>query len=436
MHNPMMRRWLTSLLMLTALPMSAEQRVIVISPHNEAIRYEFARGFARWHQQHFGEPATVEWRDLGGSTDALRFVLSEFARKPDGIGIDCFFGGGEEPVLQLADKHCLQAHQLPEAILAGLSRYCGGVELYDAQGTWFGAAFSSFGILQNTRVQRLIGLPLATRWEQLADPTLYGWLGAGDPRNSGTMNTMYESVLQAFGWQKGWQWLTAMAGNVRKFDRLAATTAKDVTLGETAYALAVDFYAFAQITAGDKTNLTFVLPRDFTALTTDGIALLQGAPHRITAGRFIDFVLSEDGQRLWFLPVGHPEGPQKYSIERMTIRPGFYQRYRGISNIENSPFDLQPRFRYDSQLARTRRDVVSALIGALLVDSHAELKATWHALIQRDGVAEKLPALGAPPISEAEAMELALGPWANPALRNQKKIDWQIWARDKYRRFK
>ena len=99
-----------------------------------------------------------------------------------------------------------------------------------------------------------MSLPRATRWEQLAQPQLRGWVGAGDPRNSGTMNSMFESFLQAYGWERGWQVLTAIAGNVRKFDRFSPITAKDVTLGETAYGFAIDFFAFSQIAAVGRTN--------------------------------------------------------------------------------------------------------------------------------------------------------------------------------------
>src|SRR5438093_8685053 len=76
-------------------------RVIIITPHVDAIRSEFGNGFARWHSDKFQQPAEVEWRVLGGTSDALRFVLSEFSRKPEGIGLDIFFGGGQEPFLVL-----------------------------------------------------------------------------------------------------------------------------------------------------------------------------------------------------------------------------------------------------------------------------------------------------------------------------------------------
>ncbi len=411
---------------------AAEQRVIVISPHAESIRYEFGRGFAEWHQRKYGEPATVEWRDLGGSSDAIRFVLSEFANKPGGIGIDCFFGGGPEPYLLFSDKQLIVRYLPPPEILDGIPQEFTGGQIYDASHTWYGAALSSFGILQNTRVQRLAGLPRATKWEDLANPRFYGWVGAGDPRNSGTMNNMFEAFLQAYGWERGWEVLTEVAGNVRKFDRFSATTAKDVTLGETAYGFAIDFYGFSQIAEAGRSNMTFALPQDFTSVSPDGIAILKGAPDLVAAERFIDFVLSDAGQKLWLLPRGHSEGPRRFSIERMPVRPALYKSYQGISNIEYSPFELKQSFRYDPKLARARRELVAALAGAVLVDTHAELQSAWRAVTRRGLRAEEVRRFGAAPLNEADALTLAAGAWKDPATRNQKKLDWQIWAQHKF----
>jgi ABC-type Fe3+ transport system substrate-binding protein len=417
---------------ITASP--APARVIIVTPHVDAIRDEFGRGFARWHKEKFGAEAEVEWRTLGGTAESLRFVQSEFAKKPDGIGLDIFFGGGQEPFLLLADKRLSLRYEPPAALLAGIPQTISGVDVYDPNHTWYGAALSSFGILQNTRVQRLAGLPLAQRWAELTDPKLLGWVGAGDPRNSGTMNVMFEAFLQFFGWERGWQVLTQVGGNVRKFDRVSSTTAKDVTLGETAYAFAIDFYGFTQVAVAGRTNLTFALPQDFTAVNPDGIAILKGAPNLRTAQRFVDFVLSEEGQKLWFLPRGHPEGPQRHSIERMAVRPDFYARYRGVSNIEFSPFDLKTDFRYNARLSRERREVVAALVGAVLVDTHTELQAAWRKAIARGPTDADLAELGRVPLTESEALKLAATTWKDPAVRNAKKIEWQSWAQEKYRR--
>ncbi|MEK7677807.1 MAG: extracellular solute-binding protein, partial [Verrucomicrobiota bacterium] len=347
--------------------------------------------------------------------DSLRFVQSEFARKPDGIGIDCFFGGGTEPFFFLADKGWLVRYVPPESILQGIPQSFQGIQVYDANHAWYGAAISSFGILQNRRVQKTVGLPFVTRWEELAQPQLYGWVGAGDPRNSGTMNSMFEALLQAYGWERGWEILTQLAGNVPKFDRVSSTTAKDVTQGETAYGMAIDFYGFTQVAFAGRTNLTFALPEDFTAVNPDGIAILKGAPNLIFARRFVDFVLSEEGQKLWFLPRGHPDGPRQYSIERMSVRPDFYRRFRGVSNIEFSPFELKQSFLYDAKMARERREVVAALIGALLVDTHQELRETWRVLMRRGLSEADRRQLGRTPIAEKEALQLAAASWKDPA---------------------
>ena len=376
----------------------------------------------------------VEWRNVGGTADSVRFVQSEFSKKPNGIGIDCLFGGGMEPYLLLDDKKLLAAYKPPAQIIGAIPQSVLGMDSYDPEFTWFGAAFSSFGNLQNKRVQTLLGLPMARTWQDLANPALIGWVGAGDPRNSGTMNVMFEAFLQYFGWEEGWRVLTQIGGNVRKFDRVSSSTAKDVTLGETAYAFAIDFYAFSQVAAAGRTNLTFVLPEDFTALNPDGIAILKGAPNLQTAQRFIDYVLSEEGQKLWFLPKGHPEGPRHNSIERMSMRPDFYKRYKGVSNIEFSPFELKQTFRYDARLSRERREVVAALVGALLVDTHDELQAAWKQVVARGVTPALIQELASPPLSDTEALTLAKGAWKDPRVRNRKKIEWQTFAQHKYRR--
>jgi ABC-type Fe3+ transport system substrate-binding protein len=408
--------------------------LVIVSPHTQAIRAEFDSGFSGWHQEHYGEPVRIDWRDAGGTSDCLRFVLSEFAKREDGIGIDCFFGGGQEPYLLLADRRLVLPYAPGESVLAGIPQTLNGAELYDAGHRWYGVALSSFGMLQNRRVQERMRLPQVARWEQLADPRLWGWVGAGDPRNSGTMNVMFESFLQACGWERGWGLLTRIGGNVRQFDRVSSSTAKDVTLGDTAYAFAIDFYALVQVAAVGRSNLAFILPEDFAAVSPDGLAILRGAPNLRTAQRFVDFALREEGQKLWVLPRGHPEGPRRSSIERMSVRPDLYRRYREVSNIEASPFEREQVFRYDGKLARERREVVAALAGALLVDTHADLKRAWAAVCERGMLAADLAELDRVPLSADEAARLAVEGWREAAVRNRMKTVWQRWAQSKYRR--
>ncbi|NTU65715.1 MAG: hypothetical protein HGB05_20515, partial [Chloroflexi bacterium] len=52
--------------------------VVIITPMNEAIRYEFARGFSEWHRKHYGRPAKVDWRAIGGTSEIMRYLVSEY----------------------------------------------------------------------------------------------------------------------------------------------------------------------------------------------------------------------------------------------------------------------------------------------------------------------------------------------------------------------
>ncbi len=416
---------------------TAGHRVVVLTPHPEEIRIEFQRGFTNWHTRHFGTPASVEWRDYGGSGDAQRIVESEFKSRPDGIGIDVFFGGGPEPFLALADQKLLSPHAAGPGVLDGIPRVANGVEIYDPRQLWFGACLSTFGILQNNRVQQLAGLPRATRWEDLADPRYFGWVGAGDPRNSGTMNNMFEAFLQFYGWEEGWKKLTQIAGNVRAFDRISSTTAKECALGQVACAFCIDYYGFIQISTAGATNMELVLPRDFTAISPDGVAILKGAPNREMAGRFMDFLLSEEGQLLWYLPLGSRDGPVVNALERLPIRPALYASRGSESRIRLNPFELTQKFQYDAKLAGRRRGVVRALFGSQMIDPHPELKRAWKSLIARGLPPAELAGFGVPPVTEAEANQMIRDGWGkreNAELRLRKGIEWQRQALERYRR--
>ena len=53
--------------------------LVIVTPHNEAIRFEFARAFSDWHKRNYGQPVKVEWRNVGGTTEIVRYLTSEYS---------------------------------------------------------------------------------------------------------------------------------------------------------------------------------------------------------------------------------------------------------------------------------------------------------------------------------------------------------------------
>ncbi len=433
-------------------PISSPQSpipLVIISPHGEDVKTEFARAFSSWHEKKYGQQVKIDWRDLGGTNDDLKFIISEFTNKPDGIGIDLFFGGGDYPFYDLAGRGMLASYHPPPKVLDYLPRDIGSIKMYDADHfTWFGAATAGFGIAYNKKVLRAKGWPEPKSWEDLTNPRYAGWISSGDPRHSGSTYMMYELILQAYGWERGWAIIYQMGANAREFHKSSATAVKQCTSGDTAYALAIDFYAFMQVGYVGKENFGWIMPPEIAVMNPDGIAMLKGAPHRELAERFLNFVLGEEGQKLWFLPRGHPEGPQRFNISRMSLRRDFYERFKDITPVTVNPFLLKT-VPFDAKKSAARQKLVAALIGATVIDTHEEAvkalasiketkekwsryepaKSTW------PSPEENIAGFSKPPLFETDALAMAKEKWSDPKFRSRQIIEWQRWARDKYRKF-
>ena len=54
-----------------------DPQLVIISAHNEAIRYEFAQAFSRWHRERYGSPVKIDWRAIGGTSEIARYLAAE-----------------------------------------------------------------------------------------------------------------------------------------------------------------------------------------------------------------------------------------------------------------------------------------------------------------------------------------------------------------------
>ena len=428
-----------AILCLLALPnlSFAEDQLVIISPHPEGIETEFGTNFEKWYQEQTGRTVKTDWRDVGGTSSNYRFIESEFKRVPDGIGIDIFFGGGTDNYLRLSNMGWLHTYKLPETQLAQMMQSFQGIPLYDAEHQWYGAALSSFGIMYNEELRELLQLPEATAWQDLGDAALLGRIGAADPRESGSAHMVYEIILQTVGWEEGFALLTKMGGNVRGFSAGANAIPTDVVAGQVIYGLAIDFYAYGQIAVVGADKIKYVVPADGAVVTADPIAILKGAPNMPVAQKFLEFVLSENAQKLWMLRDTDPEGPQwKGGLNRASVLPALYDKL-GERCIVPNPFAMEGTpFRYDSDKGGGRWNIVNDLFGVLIIDSHKDLVNAWKAIQKCKDPAKRdaaIAVLTQMPITEAEAMQMAATDWKDPSIRNEKIKEWGQFAKEKFK---
>lgn len=509
-----------------------DPELVIISPHNEAIRFEFAQGFSRWHEARYGKPVRIDWRAIGGTTEISRYLTASFVsaargwwtaqghewpagasealvdrrfnlaeppsppRRPRDTDesynrrlraetkrwerlrdlyqafratddpqqfsakIDLFFGGGDYDHQKAFGEGLTVAPWPDGEAPPGLFTDAEGRELIPARiagETWrtstlFGNAISTFGICYNWDRLRDLGIEKPpSSWNDLADPRYYRQIGVADPTKSGSIakafeliihQQCYEAIRQAGfsdadidrfeanitaarlppgevpppvpteyqralerGWVNGIRLVQRICANARYFTDSASKVPIDVSMGAAAAGLAIDFYGRfqAQSTrAPDGTErMGYVTPPGGSGVSCDPISLLRGAPHREIAVRFIEFVLSEDGQKLWTYRPGTPGGPIKYALRRIPIRRTFYpsddpvihamhaEHLRhaadNLADPQINPYALAQQFTYRPRWTAAHFGVHRDLIRAMGLNASGELQAAWRKIIDHGG---------------------------------------------------
>jgi ABC-type Fe3+ transport system substrate-binding protein len=223
-----------------------DESLVVITPHNEAIRQEFAAAFPKWYEARTGRSITIDWRVIGGTSEIARFLEGEYVasfqnhwtnelRRPwssevlggfhnsrlpanaspeareareaflasnVGAGIDLFFGGGTYDFVRQAqagrivDSGIIQ--RFPEWFRDDvIPRHFAGEEYWDQEGRWVGTVLSSYGIIFNRdSLQRLGVASIPRQWDDLKDPRLAGEVALADPTKSGSIAKAFENVIQ------------------------------------------------------------------------------------------------------------------------------------------------------------------------------------------------------------------------------------------------
>lgn len=415
-----------------------DPELVIVTPLNAAVRAEFGRAFSAWHRERYGRPVRLDWRVVGGTADIRRYLQS-----PAAYGTDLFFGGGE--VEQRAAAR--QGFTVP---LDAVYQQLGDLTLYPEQvfgETWrtkffVGTALHVYGICYNPDRLRELGVSPPAQWDDLTKPAYFGQLALADPTQNGSAAKAFETIIQQqcrralaaadfddeaigvceslfgvassvpaavpqgvplaypraveAGWRRGLALIQLLGANARAFAETMERVPRDVGAGHAAAGLCTDFDARAA-----TARLAFVAPVGGTSVSCEPISLLRGAPHRVTAERFIAFVLRPEGQRLWCYRPGLRGGPEQTALWRLPIRRDFYpaadpagascyqqQRHRTAFDLAapaGNAYALATNGPYVARWTGQHGGVHGDLIQAMCRDSGAELRAAWRAILDHGG---------------------------------------------------
>ncbi len=397
----------------TANPRDADDRLVIISPHNESIRDEYGEAFAAWWKQQSGRSVYVDWRTPGGTAEIRKVLDSGFEAAKDrgaaGIGIDIFFGGGDyefktqDTAGRLVQLEVFEKH--PDWFgEKGVAQYFSGEQYYNDEHTWVAACLSQFGICYNEDGLKRLGLPVPRKWDDLGDARYAGYLALADPSKSGTVARAFELLMQqqmqdamavpgvdqkiaaAQGWQNGLQLIQRLAANARYFTDSASKIPQDVGQGDSVAGMCVDFYGRSfsdELKRADGTSrLQWVPPVGGSSLSGDPIAVFRGAPNERVAQAFVEFVMSEAGQVLWDAKPGTPMGPKERALRRMPVRRDVYTAENLANFVDGGgiPYDTTGAFVYRPELTGKAFRTLRSIVRIMGIDSHEEMKHAWQAI--------------------------------------------------------
>lgn len=294
-------------------------KVVVCTPFPDALAIELAKVF----QQKTG--IEVE-QNLDGTTKILARLRIE-KRRPR---CDVWYSGGGMVPFMTAVREDLLASYTPPA-LKDLPVKRGNLIMRDSQWRWMALAVVSQGYCYNPKVTPPDQIPKT--WDELADPRWKGKIEMWDPAESGTSMLFLEGALQRSihapggSEQAGWKYLAAVFANLKRYTR-EGKPAFSVARGETGIGLHFEnqYLEFLDQQAGgeqlDDTsgNIAWYLPPQ-SPVMADGIALVKNCPHPENGKKFIDFCLSEEGQKIinrYFFSI-YPSMPPPKGLEGVTM---------------------------------------------------------------------------------------------------------------------
>jgi len=315
-----------------------ESELNLITPVSKFIHDAALKAFAEYAKEKWNVAVKVNAIPAGTPIAYGRIV--EWKGKPE---VDIFWGGESALFEKLADQKLLQKVEISRDAWESVPASIGKpkpIPLKDKEGYWIGTALEPYGLVYHPKKIQRLGITEPREWDDLLNPKLRGEVAQCAPTRSSSSNATYEVILSMYGEDKGWEWLKKLAANTGHFTARSRDVPTVVAKGEYTAGFAVPSYmAFEEKLAGF--DLKFVAPKN-AFVTPEPMAILAGARNPKAARAFIEFLLTERGQKVFMerglfpiTPRYKVQGPLGSTAEMAVEFTGGVRSYfdREVSNV-------------------------------------------------------------------------------------------------------
>lgn len=406
LHALMGRRRMLAMLAHGALALAARPglaaapaSVVVMTGYPEEVMARFEAGFERRYPQY---RLRILWRMPG---DALPYLS-----QPGQGGVDVYWSASPRTFSRLKQAGAFQPLGIERA---GLPEKIGAIQLTDPDGYFTASEMAGYGFVYDPDALSGLGVSVPKDWSGLADPRLAGRIAVPNPARVGFAPVMVDIVLQCYGWERGWALWSEIAGLATLIGSGGRRVAEEIGPDRAAIGLSIDFFIAAAIAGGAP--LRFAYPAQ-GGINPAHIAITADAGNVEGARAFVEFVLSDDGQRL----LADPD------IRKLPVRPS---AYAGLPADYHNPFVVASAggYRYDNEAGCERLALVSSIFEQMFAQGHERFVSIWARLHAAERSGHDMRAararLCAPPLDEQRAADPALLALFRERLEGAENVD-------------
>ncbi|HEX8009536.1 MAG TPA: ABC transporter substrate-binding protein [Casimicrobiaceae bacterium] len=241
-----------------------------------------------------------------GTTEVMAKLAAEFAA-----------GAPKADVLLIADAATMEALKKDGRLLAYPEAKVDGLApgSFDPDRTYFGSKLITTGIAVNTAAKSR-----PASWADLAKPEYKGQIAMPSPLYSGAAAIMLGTMTERR--DLGWTYFEKLKSDDAIAMRGNGAVLNAVANGEKSYGVLVDFMAFNARAKGSP--IDFIFPAEGLPAVTEPVAILKTTQNPAAARAFVDFILSDDGQKLaasmGYIPARESAGMPAWYPKGTTIK--------------------------------------------------------------------------------------------------------------------
>ena len=250
----------------------AEQKLTVYTSMKEVLIGKLRDAFVQKHKD-----INFDYYSAGAGKIMAKIAAE---RESGNITADVLWTSEIPDFYQLKTQGMLEAYASPEAeaILSPVK---------DPDSFFTPARLGTLGIAYNTK--RVKTPP--KQWQDVLSPELKGAFGIANPALSGTSYVSLAMLIDKFGWE----FINQLKANGARMGQGSGQVVDDTASGDLKGSIGVDYITIEKINKG--ANLGLVYPEEILVIPSP-IAIIKGTKNVEAARKFIDFLLSKEGQTI------------------------------------------------------------------------------------------------------------------------------------------